>query len=86
MTQTHLLRHKKNFVRNFPTSISDIDGFTKIVNFPKFLNVEINFFLCFLVAQSLILNISERNLLHSHEDIYSQKNWRLCYRASQDGD
>ena len=34
----------------------------------------------------LILNISERMLLHSHEDIYSQKNWRLCYRASQDGD
>ena len=25
-------------------------------------------------------------MLHSHKDIYSPENWRLCYRASQDGD
>ena len=30
--------------------------------------------------------MEERCLLQSHKDIYSQKNWRLCYRVSQDGD
>ena len=39
-----------------------------------------------LVGDSTILSLSERNLLQSHKDIYSQGNWRLCYRASQDGD
>ena len=40
-----------------------------------------------LVGESVILNIQERQLLHTHKDIYSQKNeWKLQYRASRDGD
>ena len=30
--------------------------------------------------------MEEKCLLHSHKDIYSKKHWRLCYRASRDGD
>ena len=41
----------------------------------------------FLVfSESVILTIPERSLLESHEDINSQKQWKLVYRASSDGD
>ena len=39
------------------------------------------------VSESLLLTRTERNLLNSHDDIYSRQNsWSLVYRATRDGD
>ena len=39
-----------------------------------------------VVGESVILTNAECKLLESHQDIYSQKSWKLVYRASRDGD
>ena len=42
-------------------------------------------FVCFLVEESSILNVGERELLNGHKDVSSKK-WKLIYRASTHGD